>query len=54
MPVFYALFPAYAGVIPLQAPIALSINTFPRIRRGDPVVNGKPLVKGAFSPHTQG
>ena len=34
---FFSLFPAYAGVIPIQQAVASSQDTFPRIRGGDPI-----------------
>ena len=33
---YIVLFPAYAGVIPMQAPRTASEGAFPRIRGGDP------------------
>ena len=34
------LFPAYAGVIPTRAPGPLGWTSFPRIRGGDPMLDG--------------
>ena len=50
----FSLFPAYAGVIPVQIPEYLGGGPFPRIRGGDP--HSDPLITRlyAFSPHTRG
>ena len=50
----FSLFPAYAGVIPDSLPGAAFKDTFPRIRGGDPVCDGKPNNDSDFSPHTRG
>ncbi len=48
------LFPAYAGVIPIRTEIRFMLETFPRIRGGDPkIANLINWVKN-FSPHTRG
>ena len=48
------LFPAYAGVIPLQRLPALADRSFPRIRGGDPWALGARDYLKIFSPHTRG
>ena len=51
---FQDLFPAYAGVIPMEyLDVILSI-AFPRIRGGDPGVTIDWGDGSAFSPHTRG
>jgi hypothetical protein len=48
------LFPPYAGVIPIRTEIRFMLETFPRIRGGDPkIANLINWVKN-FSPHTRG
>lgn len=48
------LFPAYAGVIPAPMRRTTLKHSFPRIRRGDPVLYGVGVSVCRFSPHTQG
>ena len=48
------LFPAYAGVIPMQSMYDYGNNTFPRIRGGDPMCTYSATEHGYFSPHTRG
>lgn len=50
----FSLFPAYAGVIPDTHTKTKTMQTFPRIRGGDPVFYGASTSKPAFSPHTRG
>ena len=51
---FFSLFPAYAGVIPVQVPEYLGGGTFPRIRGGDPIRRSFAPCIAFFSPHTRG
>ena len=50
----FSLFPAYAGVIPRTAVKAGQKVTFPRIRGGDPHLQGRLCRRWCFSPHTRG
>ena len=50
----FSLFPAYAGVIPLTVVEAEKVDTFPRIRGGDPKFVLPTIEQGCFSPHTRG
>ena len=50
----FSLFPAYAGVIPDGAHRAAVVQTFPRIRGGDPESGKLTAYKKIFSPHTRG
>ena len=50
----FSLFPAYAGVIPMQSMYDYGNNTFPRIRGGDPAMQTINTAKEYFSPHTRG
>ena len=51
---FFSLFPAYAGVILQGCGAWVGIQTFPRIRGGDPVDRLKMKLAEHFSPHTRG
>ena len=48
------LFPAYAGVIPEPIDIQGEIETFPRLRGGDPRMNKRYEEGRNFSPPTRG
>ena len=50
----FSLFPAYAGVIPLEGYSVDGVKPFPRIRGGDPILwlNGEYVA--LFSPHMRG
>ena len=48
------LFPAYAGVIPLDEIYHAIFDTFPRIRGGDPIRMAFCVGFCVFSPHTRG
>ena len=48
------LFPAYAGVIPSAAHLAVGVRPFPRIRGGDPGIIAEGAIRSGFSPHTRG
>ena len=50
----FSLFPAYAGVIPIQAINTASFIPFPRIRGGDPMSKRNKDIALDFSPHTRG
>ena len=50
----FSLFPAHAGVIPVQIPEYLGGGTFPRTRGGDPKGYRDGKEEGDFSPHTRG
>ena len=50
----FSLFPAYAGVIPEAAADGQGIETFPRIRGGDPALGFDMDEITGFSPHTRG
>ena len=48
------LFPAHAGVILSDAPVACLTTAFPRTRGGDPPPDYDSALKRIFSPHTRG
>ena len=48
------LFPAHAGVIPLILLVYSAIDSFPRIRGGDPFCGMTFSPAPSFSPHTRG
>ena len=50
----FSLFPAYAGVIPLDHLLHFDFSTFPRIRGGDPDIVSCCILRRGFSPHTRG
>ena len=50
----FSLFPAYAGVILLHGLVDQLPQPFPRIRGGDPTVEGMKMRVRRFSPHTRG
>ena len=50
----FSLFPAHAGVIPLDSWHYGDNYAFPRTRGGDPHSLMPPLIGFAFSPHTRG
>ena len=50
----FSLFPAYAGVIPLHLVVLPCLDTFPRIRGGDPYPDDSSHDYHTFSPHTRG
>lgn len=50
----FSLFPAYAGVILDVCFLAVNFVPFPRIRGGDPNLNGISAPNYDFSPHTRG
>ena len=50
----FSLFPAYAGVIPESIDVQAEIETFPRIRGGDPLCTHVQRDGKGFSPHTRG
>ena len=50
----FSLFPAHAGVIPLDNSLQLCFNPFPRTRGGDPELQEWLESKDCFSPHTRG
>ena len=50
----FSLFPAYAGVIPIQSAVYLFLPPFPRIRGGDPIGLLFDIPCSFFSPHTRG
>ena len=50
----FSLFPAYAGVIPIQDLKDNGTWTFPRIRGGDPTCTTAQQTAYNFSPHTRG
>ena len=47
---FLSLFPAYAGVIPMEGGVCRQMKTFPRIRGGDPEVNSPAKDPGCLFP----
>ena len=49
-----ALFPAYAGVIPERRTAGILIETFPRLRGGDPFILPDLMEYRRFSPPTRG
>ena len=51
---YWALFPAYAGVIPDTAHKHHPEGSFPRICRGDPATGTLDSWHYGFSPHTRG
>ena len=50
----FSLFPAYAGVIPMEHIYYGIWDTFPRIRGGDPLRCDMDNFHSLFSPHTRG
>ena len=50
----FSLFPAYAGVIPLEGYSVDGVKPFPRIRGGDPNTAKTYANMEFFSPHTRG
>ena len=50
----FSLFPAYAGVIPAGITKSEMLDTFPRIRGGDPHHHKRLQNTSTFSPHTRG
>ena len=50
----FSLFPAYAGVIPMNLFAGSRMPSFPRIRGGDPKLLGGGEAGKDFSPHTRG
>ena len=48
------VFPAHAGVIPLQAGLYPPHSCFPRTRGGDPTYTQIKKHTYKFSPHTRG
>lgn len=48
------LFPAHAGVIPVDSQSQVKGKSFPRIRGGDPLRCDADLTDEHFSPHTRG
>ena len=50
----FSLFPAYAGVILFSVPSLIQLLAFPRIRGGDPRLEGFTPEEDYFSPHTRG
>ena len=50
----FSLFPAYAGVIPVNRISRKYRESFPRIRGGDPLFNRLCNLSLGFSPHTRG
>ena len=50
----FSLFPAYAGVIPLEGYSVDGVKPFPRIRGGDPADQSAQEAASSFSPHTRG
>ena len=50
----FSLFPAYAGVIPPNFTLNLILDSFPRIRGGDPKGACDSTGRNVFSPHTRG
>ena len=50
----FSLFPAYAGVILSVNHFFASLQSFPRIRGGDPFAKRVPVLEEHFSPHTRG
>ena len=50
----FSLFPAYAGVIPIESCGEKEVLTFPRIRGGDPKFHDYFTSCLPFSPHTRG
>ena len=51
---FLSLFPAYAGVIPVSPEGVVTLESFPRIRGGDPLDSPGWGDSAPFSPHTRG
>lgn len=50
----FSLFPAYAGVIPLESADGDVRGSFPRTRGGDPIFALLDEDSDLFSPHTRG
>ena len=50
----FSLFPAHAGVIPIQSAVYLFLPPFPRTRGGDPMGERVSDLEEHFSPHTRG
>ena len=48
------LFPACAGVIPNSAVLPHAVQSFPRMRGGDPLIGQLNASAEAFSPHARG
>ena len=48
------LFPACAGVIPIDCPSPAFVHTFPRMRGGDPLRSKRMVLMDGFSPHARG
>ncbi len=52
--IFISLFPAQAGVIPVQPPMYKNVHTFPRASGGDPHSHIALFRKAFFSPRKRG
>ena len=48
------LFPACAGVIPIDCPSPAFVHTFPRMRGGDPLRRKRMMLIDGFSPYARG
>ena len=51
---FFSLFPAHAGVIPMDQFFSWEMLAFPRTRGGDPKNILILQIQQGFSPHTRG